>query len=55
MGKIEGRNRGQIEGLLKGNREQNLFVYVQRFKDPAIPKHRLPSKDTIVEIPSGTT
>jgi len=56
-GKIEGiifRNRGQIEGILKGNREQNLFVYVQRFKGPAIPKHRLPSKYTIVETPSGT-
>ena len=48
------RNRGQIEGILKGNREQNLFVYVQRFKGPAIPKHRLPSKYTIVETPSGT-
>ena len=56
-GRIEGiffRNRGQIEGILKGNREQNLFVYVQRFKGPAIPKHRLPSKYTIVETPSGT-
>ena len=56
-GKIEGiffRNRGQIEGILKGNREQNLFVYVQRFKGPPIPKHRLPSKYTIGETPSGT-
>ena len=53
-----GQNRGnffpEIEGILKGNREQNLFVYVQRFKGPAIPKHRLPSKYTIVETPSGT-
>ena len=55
-GKIEGiifRNRGQIEGILKGNREQNLFVYVHCFKGPAIPKQRLPSKYTIVETPSG--
>ena len=56
-GEIEGiifRNRGQIEGNLKGNREQNPFVYVQRFKGPAFPKHRLPSKYTIVETPPGT-
>ena len=56
-GKIEGiifKNRGQIEGILKGNREQNQFVCVQRFKSPAIPKHRLPSKYTIVEAPAYT-
>ena len=56
-GKIESnifRNRGQIEGILKVNREQNMFVYIQRFKGPAIPKHRFPSKYTIVEKPSGT-
>ena len=56
-GEIEGnifRNRGQIEGILKVNREQNMFVYIQRFKCPAIPKHRFPSKNTIVEKPSGT-
>ena len=55
-GKKEGnifRNRGQIEGILKVNGEQNMFVYIQRFKGPAIPKHRLPSKYTIVKTPSG--
>ena len=57
-GKIEGiifRNRGQREGILKGNREQNLFAYVQRFKGPDIPKPILPSKYTIFETPAGTT
>ena len=56
-GKIEGNifiNRGQLQGILKENREQNPFVYVQCFKGLAIPKHRLPSKYTIVETPSGT-
>ena len=56
-GKIEGnnfKNRGQIEGILKGNREQNPFVCLQRFKGSAIPKHRLPSKYTIVETPACT-
>ena len=56
-GKIESnifRKRGQIEGILKVNREQNMFVYIQQFKGPAIPKHRFPSKYTIVEKPSGT-
>ena len=56
-GKIEGiffRNRGQIESIKKINREQNLFVYVQCSKGQDIPKHRLPSKYTIIEIPSGT-
>ena len=56
-GKIEGINfriRGQIEGILEGNREQNKFVNVQHFKGSALPKHRLPSKYNIVETCSGT-
>ena len=48
------RNRGQKEGILSENREQNLFGYVQRFKDPAIPKHSIQSKYTIVKPPSCT-
>ena len=48
------KNRGQIDGILKGNREQNQFVCVQRFKGPAIFKHRLPSKYTIVDTPVHT-
>ena len=39
---IGGKN-GEMEGILKGNGKQKCFLYVQRFKGPAILKHRLPS------------
>ena len=54
IGGKNGEIGGKIKGIIFRNREQNPFVYVQRFKGPAIPKHRLPSNYTIVETPSGT-
>ena len=57
-GKIEGIifiNRGQIEGILKGKRGPNPLSYIKGLKSPDIPKHRLPSKYSIVETPAGIT
>ena len=51
---ISFRNRGQIEGIWKENREQNPFLYVQPFKGPVFPKHRFSNKYTIIETPAGT-
>ena len=48
-------NRGQIEGIVKENREQTPLVPVQGFKGPAIPKHSILINYTIVQTPSCTT